>query len=151
MKYAQTFKWLLLAMFIAGCSTMGSKQMEPMDPNASGYVTIEDDQVMLMVGGSEGHGTLKYKDAEHKFKMKGVKVGGIGFDKLEFSGNVYNLLKLEDFNGVYFAAEAAVTVVKGKGGFWMKNTSGVSIHLSGSSDGAALGVGLSGIDIRLVN
>jgi hypothetical protein len=151
MKYAQTFKWFFLAVFIAGCSTTGAEKMEPMDPDASGYVTIEDDQVMLIIGGSDGHGTLKFKDAEYRFKMKGVKLGGIGYNELTFSGNVYNLMNLEDFSGTYFSAEAAATFVKGKGGFWMKNTRGVSIHLSGGSEGAALGLGMEGVEIKLVN
>ena len=152
MKYTQTFKWVLLALFIAGCSSTGSKKMDAMemDPNANGYVMIDEKQVMLILGGSHGTGTLKYKDAEHKFKLNGLKLGGIGYEDLKFSGNVYNLTKLEDFDGTYFSAEAAFAVVKGKGGFWMKNTAGVSIHLSGDSEGAALGLGAEGVGISLV-
>jgi len=150
MKYAHRIQWLLLALFIAGCASTGAHKMEPMDPNASGYVTIEDDEVMLIIGGSDGHGTLKYQGAEYRFKIRGVKVGGIGFEKLAFSGNVYNLKKLEDFDGAYFSAEAAASFVKGEGGIWMRNARRVSIHLSGSSGGAALGMGLEGVDIRLV-
>ena len=152
MKYAQTFKWVLLALFIAGCSSTGSEKMDAMemDPNANGYVMIDETQVMLILGGSHGTGTLKYKDAEHKFKLNGVKLGGIGYEDLTFTGNVYNLTKLEDFDGTYFSAEAAFAVVKGKGGFWMKNSEGVSIHLSGSSEGGALGLGVEGVGISLL-
>jgi hypothetical protein len=74
-----------------------------------------------------------------------VKLGGIGIEDLKFTGNVYNLTKLEDFDGDYFSAEASAALVKGKGGFWMKNDKGVSIHLSGSSEGAALGLGAEGV------
>jgi len=150
MKYAQTLKWVLLTLFIAGCSSTGTEKMETMDPNADGYVTIDETQVMLILGGSHGTGTLKYKDAEHKFKLNGVKLGGVGYENLKFTGNVYNLTKLEDFDGDYFSAEAAFAVVKGKGGFWMKNSKGVSIHLSGGSEGAALGLGAEGVGISLV-
>jgi PBP1b-binding outer membrane lipoprotein LpoB len=60
MKYVQAFKWILLALFIAGCSSTGSEKMETMDPNANGFVTIDETQVMLILGGSHGTGTLKY-------------------------------------------------------------------------------------------
>jgi hypothetical protein len=150
MKYTQTFKWVLLALFITGCSSTGTEKMETMDPNANGYVTIDETQVMLILGGSHGNGTLKYKDAEHKFKLKGVKLGGIGIEDLKFTGNVYDLTKLADFDGDYFSAEASAALVEGKGGFWMKNDKGVSIHLSGSSEGAGLGLGVEGVGISLV-
>ena len=40
MKYVKTLNWLLLALFVVGCSTTGSEKMESMDPNASGYVKV---------------------------------------------------------------------------------------------------------------
>jgi hypothetical protein len=101
------------------------------------------------------HGTIFQQseirvDAGNRVSLDGVKPGGIGYGHLKFSGNVYNLTKLEDFDGDYFSTEASAALVEGKGGFWMKNDKGVSIHLSGSSEGVAPGLGVEGVGVSLL-
>jgi len=148
MKIAQKITWLLMFLLVTACSSKFT--MMEKDPNASGQVKIDETQVMLIVGGSEGKGLLTMKGQVTAFKVAGLKLGGFGIEKLEMTGNVYNLNKLEDFAGTYFEAEAAATPVKGVGGVWMKNSQGVWMHLKGSSEGLALGLGISGVDITLL-
>ncbi len=73
----------------------------------------------------------------------------MGIHKVHLVGEVYNLADVNDFAGVYFAAEAGVTVVKGKGGLSMKNDKGVVIHLKANADGVALNLGVEGFKITL--
>ncbi len=80
-----------------------------------------------------------------------MKLGGVGVHKINFTGNVYNLKKIKDFSGAYFSVEAGIILAKGRGGFWMKNGNGVSIHMSGSADGLVLGLGAEGAEMKLEN
>jgi hypothetical protein len=148
MKIAQKITWLLMFLLVSACSTTSTTMA--VDPNASAQVKINETEVVLMVGGADGKGLLDMKGEVWAFKIAGVKVGGFGIDKIHLTGNVYNLNKVEDFAGTYFEAEAGVTVVKGAGGSWMKNDKGVSIHLSGNTDGLALGIGVEGVEITML-
>ncbi len=71
--------------------------------------------------------------------------------KLHITGNVYHLKKVRDFQGIYFSAKASVTLVKGAGGIWMKNSKGVTLYLKVSGEGEALGLGVEGVSINLMN
>ena len=51
--------------------------------------------------------------------------------------------------GTYFDAEAGITLAKGKGGMWLKNSKGVSLHLKSADDtGLALSIGVEGFNIH---
>ena len=117
------------------------------DKKPSGSIVINETQVMLMVGGDIGGGSLLFNGEIYTFKTSGLKLGGVGVHKLELTGDVYHLNKASDLDGVYFVAEAGATLVKGKGGFWMKNDKGVTIHLKASAEGVALNLGVEGFHI----
>ena len=121
------------------------------EKTASGTITIDEYQIMWVVGGDIGGGTLDFQGQSHKFKMGGVKLGGFGAHKVKLDGDVWNLNDLADFPGVYAAAEVGLTVGDaGKGDFWLENDKGVKLRLkSPSSKGIALAVGVEGVDIRL--
>jgi hypothetical protein len=103
--------------------------------------------VGLIIGGDWGKGTLVFDGAEHAFKLTGAKIGGAGVTVAEVSGDVYRLIKVEDFYGTYFKAEAGITGVKGREGSWVKNDRGVSLHLISKSEGLALSIGVEGLKI----
>jgi len=121
------------------------------DETPSGTVVIDETQVMLIVGGDSGHGTLTFQGNDYKFKAKGLKVGGIGVHKMDLTGEVYHLNNLADFTGLYAEAEAGVDVLKGKGYYSLKNDKGTVMHLRSKSEGVALSVGVEGFDIELEN
>jgi hypothetical protein len=118
---------------------------------ASGTITIDEYQIMWMVGGDIGGGELEFQGQSHKFKMDGLKLGGFGAHKVKMDGDVWELKNLADFGGVYAEAEVGFTVADaGKGDFWMKNDKGVYLRLrSPESKGIALDLGVEGVDIRL--
>jgi hypothetical protein len=121
------------------------------DKTPSATVTIDEDQIMWIVGGSVGGGVLDYQGKTYKFKLDGVKLGGFGVHKFKLQGDVYNMKDVEDFAGVYGEAEAGVTFAKmGKGDVVLKNDKGVVLHLkSPGSEGYALDLGVEGVDVRL--
>ena len=132
---------------LMGCAVSFGVAAEDEQPSAT--VTISELQVMVLVGGDHGHGTLSFNGAEHDFTVAGVKLGGIGIHKKDMKGSVYRLNNLDDFNGIYFLVEAGLTLAKGRGGLWMKNGNGVIMHLKSSTEGLALSVGVEGLKVSL--
>ena len=147
---------IMLSTFLvaSGCAsqskTSGASSATPAK-TASGTIVIDETQIMWIVGGDIGGGTLQYNGQSYKFKMDGLKLGGFGVHKVKLDGDVYDLNSIDDFAGVYGAAEVGFTVADaGKGDAWFKNDKGVHIRLkSPESKGIALAVGVDGIDIRL--
>jgi hypothetical protein len=151
---------LLLPVIFVGlsaCSSTGTSQRPHTTAatiegkTASGTVVIDEYQIMWMVGGDIGGGTLEFQGQSHKFKMGGLKLGGFGAHKVKLAGDVWDLKDLADFSGLYAEAEIGFTVADaGKGDFWLVNDKGVKLRLkSPSSMGVALDLGVEGVDIRL--
>ena len=75
----------------------------------------------------------------------------LGISRLDASGSVYNLTRLEDFNGVYGQARTGWAAGKsGKGDMWVKNPNGVYLRLHAQRRGLALSIGADGLVINLV-
>jgi hypothetical protein len=112
----------------------------------SGTVSIDQIEVALLLNAGWGHGTLHFQGA-HRFKVKGIGVGGIGVSKLQAYGNVFRLKTLSDFAGAYGSAQAGAVAgdQQLRGGLWMQNTSGVQIHLVPTRSGVSLNLGADGV------
>ena len=103
---------LLITLFFIGSAAAGTeKEMTP-----SGTIHFEEWQVMAILGGDWGHGTLGYNGKVYKFKITGMGAGGLGAQKISATGDVYNLKDISDFPGGYselrggIAAERASVV-----------------------------------------
>jgi hypothetical protein len=115
----------------------------------SGTIEIDETQFGLIIGGSEGKGTLNYQGAEYFFKTSGIKVGGVGVAKISAAGEVYNLFDLSQFPGTYVAGDYGIALGGGAGGVVLKNENGVLLKLHSTMEGIDLNVGVSGITIKL--
>jgi hypothetical protein len=74
----------------------------------------------------------------------------VGVSDYTATGSVYNLKKLEDFEGTYAAATAGATVAGGVSGAAMRNQNGVLIQLSATRQGLQFTLAPAGIKISLV-
>jgi hypothetical protein len=141
---------LAAALATAGCSGLmnapTAQSIAGLPP--SGNVTITEDYVAGLGGGS---GTLEYQGRTYPFKVLGTVAGpGGGVEKITASGPVYKLASVADFPGRY-------TQSTGKAGFsssgssdlWLENSTGVTMHLQGTSSGAMLTLGKDEIFIRM--
>jgi hypothetical protein len=134
---------------MAGCSSLNAPTAQDIvGLPPSGSVTITEDFVTGLGGGS---GSLEYQGRTYPFKVFGSVVGpGGGAEKISASGPVYKLASVADFPGRY-------TQSTGKAGFssssssdlWLENSSGVIMHLRGTSSGAMLTLGKDEIFIRM--
>ena len=110
---------------------------------------MSEGQVALGIGYSWGKGVLDYQGQKYNFKVKGISVVDIGITKATSAGKVYNLKKLEDFNGNYTAASAEGTLAGGAGALTMKNQNGVVIDLVSTTAGVNLKLSVEGVAFTL--
>ena len=140
----RTICWLItLAMLVAGSNAL-AEEIKP-----SGKLVIDETQVMALIGGSMGGGTLLLDDDSYSFKTGGLKLGGVGIQKIHVTGDVYHLNKVKDFAGTYVELEAGATLTKGVGGLWLKNSKGVTLHLKSKGAGLALSLSAGGLKITM--
>lgn len=143
----RTLRLILAAAVAIFCAPVLGDDEQP-----SATIVIDQTQVELILGGDLGKGHLTVAGANYTFKTGGLKLGGLGVHTEHLIGHAYHLENVQDFAGTYFEAEAGIAVVKGKGGLWLKNARGVSIHLRSADDsGVALSVGVEGFRIHDVD
>ena len=119
------------------------------DKKPDATLSMSEGQVAVGIGFSWGKGVLAYQGKEYPFKVNGLSVVDVGITKATSSGKVYNLKKLEDFNGNYTAASAEGTVAGGAGVLKMKNQNGVEIELASTTQGVNLKLSVEGVKIQL--
>jgi hypothetical protein len=119
-------------------------------PKPSGSVNIHQVQVAFIGSGAVGGGTLYYRGHSYPFKLGGLGIGGIGVSTLDATGGVYNLRRLQDFEGVYGQARIGWAVgQQGKGEMWLQNSNGVYLRLKARRQGLALSLGADGMVVHL--
>ena len=133
---------LSLIVFAPGLAAAQDK-----DPDA--YLELTEGSVAIGIGYTWGGGTLIYEGKKIPVEVKGLSIIDVGVTKVRAFGRVYNLKKLEDFNGNYAAAAAEGTLVGGAGATTMKNQSGVVIDLFTTTKGLNLKLAPSGISLKL--
>jgi len=137
--------WLLVLPLLLSAGLAMAEDRTP-----SGTIVIDETQIMWIVGGDIGGGTLQFQGKSYKFKTDGLKLGGFGVNKVKLTGDVYDLKNVADFAGVYGVAEAGVTLgIASKGDFVMKNDKGVILHLKAGAQGIALDLGVEGLKVTM--
>jgi hypothetical protein len=117
---------------------------------ASGSIAIHHVQVAFIGSGMLGGGTLNYRGRSYPFKLGGLGIGGIGVSRLDATGQVFNLHRLADFDGVYGQVRSGWAAGDlGKGRLWMQNGNGVYLELVGARRGVSLTMGADGVHIQL--
>ena len=120
------------------------------DEKPDATFSLESASIAAGVGTSWGAGVLTYKGQSYPFKINGLGVGSVGATKSTTSGDVYNLKKLDDFNGNYLAVGAGVTIAGGGMMATMKNQNGVKIDVKTTSQGAKITLGEGGVKVEII-
>jgi hypothetical protein len=144
MKRFALFTVVALTVFLCLSSLAMAQEKQP-----DATLTMSEGQFAIGIGFSWGQGVLTYQGKQYPFKVKGLSVVDVGITKATSSGKVYNLKKLEDFNGNYTAASAEGTVAGGAGALNMKNQNGVVINLVSTTQGVNVKLALEGVQIQL--
>ena len=133
---------LAMALLFSGLAFAEEKK-----PDAT--LTLSEGSVAVGIGWSWGKGVLTYQGKSLPFKVKGLSVGEVGITKAEAKGRVFNLKKLEDFNGLYAAGTVEGTIAGGAGETALKNEKGVVIYLSSMTKGINLKLAGEGVNFTL--
>ena len=137
--------WLLMFPLLLSAQLAMAEEKTP-----SATIVIDETQIMWIVGGDIGGGTLHFQGKSYKFKTDGLKLGGFGVNKVKLTGDVYDLKDVADFAGVYGVAEAGVALGNAsKGDFVMRNDKGVILHLKSAAQGIALDLGVEGMKVTM--
>jgi hypothetical protein len=118
---------------------------EAKKPDAT--LKLSEGSVAVGIGWSWGKGVLTYKGKSYPVKVEGLSVGEVGVTKAEARGDVFNLKRVEDFPGIFAAAGAEGTAVKGAGVTALRNERGVSITLKSATKGANLKLAAEGLKL----
>lgn len=121
---------VLVVTLLVGCSSTPSTPT-PDGLTESGTVTIRKNEVLLLANGISGEGTLIFQGWQYPFTIERGKIEAVSKrDDLELKGKVYNLQKIEDFEGTYEPSGAEFSAGEGFEGLWAKNEKDVVIRLS---------------------
>jgi hypothetical protein len=158
LKTQQTFLSLLLAALLTLTSAfaIAADEDASMAPNVdlstvtpSGTIEMSSTSISLLFGGSWGSGTLHYQGKSYPFKVKGLNAGGIGVNTADATGDVYFLNSIDDFGGIFSYRKAGATAYKGSTRSTFDNNKGVVFTLKEKTTGAALSIGLGGVEIQM--
>ena len=131
-----------LVSLLAGLALAQAKK-----PDAT--LSLTEGTVGVGIGFSWGKGTLSYKGKTYPVTVEGLSVGDVGIQRATATGDVFDLKKIEDFDGNYTAAGAGATVGGGAGITAMKNQNGVVIQLKSTTQGANLKLAAEGIKLAV--
>jgi hypothetical protein len=120
---------------------------EEKKPDAT--IQLSGGSVAAGVGVSWASGTLTYKGKKYPISVNGLSVGDVGITKIAASGKVYDLKKLEDFNGNFTSVGAGATIAGGAAAFTAKNQNGVQVHLVSTTQGVKFVLGTSGLEMKI--
>lgn len=116
----------------------------------SGTFTAELTSVGLVIGARWGDGTVTLEDGTtFNFSMSGGSIADVGGSSTEFSGTVYNLEDLKDFEGTYTGVTGSAAVIKGAGGVSLTNSNCVVLNAEVDQTGLQVKAGPEGVKITL--
>ena len=147
---------------IAGCARERSQATPASAPVATasaapaeaqgapvGTITFSITGFALGLGYETGRGTLSYGGKQYQFRMSGISAIDVGVSSISGSGDVYNLKRLQDFNGTYAAATAEATLGGGGEIAYLRNQNGVVIKVTSTSQGLRFRLAPEGVKIAL--
>jgi hypothetical protein len=142
------FKRSLIVLMVLAMA-LGAAALAGAEEKPDGTVQFATHNIAVGIGVTWGDGTLTYKGKQYKFSIKGLSLVDLGVADVQAKGNVYNLKKLEDFNGDYSSVKAGAAFGKGAQAQQLVNDAQVRINLTAVQEGARLTLAPGGMKITL--
>ena len=144
---------MIISVFVLGLSSpvwaqdikTGTKPVEK--PDAT--LRLSQSSFALVLGYTWGSGSLTFQDKIYRVEVGGFSVLALGFVKAEATGEVFNLKRVEDFNGTYMAVGIEGTLASGAGAMAMRNQNGVVIQLFTTTAGLNLKAAPEGVSLSI--
>lgn len=139
-----TFRFIIVALvaMLAGLSSPAHAD--------SGTVRISFIKAGVIIGGAVGRGTLTFQGRSYRISVGGISYGfTFGGSQTYLHGRVTNIIRPSDIEGVYGAAGAGATVIRGPQAIVLTNQKGAILELSGNQTGLMVNLDLSGLALSL--
>jgi hypothetical protein len=115
-----------------------------------GTVRISFVKAGWIIGGAVGSGTLTFRGRTYPLSIGGLTYGlTFGGSQTYLRGRVSNIFRPQDIEGVYGAASAGATVIRGPQAIILTNQKGAVLEVSGTQTGLMLNLDLSGLALSL--
>ena len=115
-----------------------------------GSVRISFIKAGWIIGGAAGSGTLTFRGRTYPLSVGGLTYGlTFGGSQTNLHGRVSNIYQPSDIEGVYGAAGAGATVIRGPQAIVLTNQRGAVLQLSGTQTGLMVNLDLSGLALTL--
>ena len=136
-----------LRLFVAAIATILTLTSGVFAEDEKPDATLELTQtsVALVIGYTWGDGTLTYQNRGYPVEIDGLSFMALAVARAKASAEVFNLKRIEDFNGTYMAASIEGTAGAGAGATTMRNQNGVVISLFTTTEGLNLKLAPEGL------
>jgi hypothetical protein len=139
---------LIAAMMAAPASQADAQTSRALRP--SGRISIEQAQLAFIGSAAVGGGTLYFRGRTYPFTINGLGIGGIGASKIRATGEVYQLSRVTELQGVYGQVRLGWALAnQGDGRLWLQNDKGVVLRLRTKREGLMLAAGADAVRIQL--
>jgi|SRR5882757_6463679 hypothetical protein len=116
----------------------------------SGTVRISFVKAGWVIGGAVGSGTMTFKGRTYPLSVGGLSYGlTFGGSQTFLRGRVSNIFRASDIEGVFGAAGAGATVIRGPQAIILTNQKGAVLEVSGQQTGLMVNLDLSGLALSL--
>lgn len=116
----------------------------------SGTIRLNFIKAGWVIGGSVGSGTLTFRGRTYPLSIGGLSYGlTFGGSQTFLRGRVRNIVRPSDVEGVYGAAGAGATVIRGPQAIVLANPKGAILELTGRQTGLMVNLDLSGMALSL--
>ena len=116
----------------------------------SATIEISQWKAGFIIGVGGGGGKMNFKGKSYPLSIGGLRVGAtVGVATADLIGNVFNLNKPEDIEGIYTAGQAAIAVAGGVKVWELTNSKGVRMQLRGKQIGLEIAVDFGGMSVKL--
>jgi hypothetical protein len=143
-------KIAILSLLVA--VTTGFTQAATQESKPDATLRLSGGSFAAGIGFSWGSGTLTYKGKDYPVKVNGLSLGKVGVTSSSAYGEVFNLKRLQDFNGHYDVGAKGtrgVTLASGKSGTLMTNQAGVIVRISATQKGVNVNATGGGVDMQI--
>lgn len=119
------------------------------DEKPDATLELTQTSVALVIGYTWGGGTLTFQDKSYPVEIGGLSFMALGVVHAKASAEIFNLKKLDDFNGTYMAGSVEGTLGAGAGATTMRNQNGVVIKLFTTTEGLNFKVSPEGLRLTI--
>lgn len=137
------------ALFLSACASTSRTDAPASPPSA--LMSVNGKSAAYQGALAMGNGELSFQGRRHRFKMTGVGAGGAGVVAFSATGQIYNLYRIQDFEGTYTGLSKGITLVNGNLKAKMTNERGVVIYLDGERQGLATTTGVRTFKVTLID